>query len=76
MRKGEKRIIVHNKIREHRTAVGVSRQGLADVIGVSKSAIIALELYKWTANQPNAEAIADFFGVDVPDIFYIPNREK
>jgi len=71
MQKGEKRLIISNRIREFRKLHGISRQKLADAIGISKNAIVNIEYQKCAANQKNAEAIADFFGTDVNKIFYI-----
>jgi transcriptional regulator, XRE family len=47
----------------------MSQKELADVIGVSQSLVSYWEREKRTPSVVNAQKLADFFGVEIKDIF-------
>jgi len=71
MQSGRQRIIVSNKIAEYRKRLDMTQTEFAKAVGVSINAVGAWEYGKWTVTQENAQIIADLFGVEIHDIFYI-----
>lgn len=60
---------VENKVYEHRVLKRLSQKELADAVGVSKQTIYVMEKNNYSPSLVLAFRIADFFNVDVNDIF-------
>lgn len=58
-----------NRIRTLREANSMSQKELANAIGVPQSLISYWEREKRTLSVVNAQKLADFFGVEIRDIF-------
>ena len=65
-----------NKVRELRTAAGLTQQQLADRVHVSSRTIISLEKELYNPSLLLAYRIAELFGVTVEDLYCLKeNRE-
>ena len=64
-----------NRIRTLRKTGSMSQKELADVIGVPQSLVSYWEREKRTPSVVNAQKLADFFGVEIKDIF-VENTAK
>ena len=64
---------VTNSVSEQRANANVTQEALAQVIGVSRQTIIAIEKGKYTPSVALALRIAGYFGVLVEDIFRVKN---
>lgn len=60
---------IENKVYEHRVLKRLSQKDLADAVGVSKQTIYVMEKNNYSPSLILAFRIADFFNVDVNDIF-------
>lgn len=60
---------VHNRIKILRTERGLSRQALADAVGVNFQTVGYLERGDYNASLELALKLADFFGVPVETLF-------
>ena len=58
-----------NKIQELRKAKKVTQQELADALSVTRQTIISLENGKYVASLFLAFKLAQYFGVNIEDIF-------
>lgn len=58
-----------NRIRTLREASSMSQKELASAIGVPQSLVSYWEREKRTLSVVNAQKLADFFGVEIKDIF-------
>lgn len=58
-----------NRIRTLREASSMSQKELASAIGVPQSLVSYWEREKGTPSVVNAQKLADFFGVEIKDIF-------
>lgn len=58
------------RLRDLRTARGISAAALAEEIGVTESAVFFYESGERTPRDDKKVAIAKFFGVTVADIFF------
>lgn len=58
-----------NRIRTLRKTGSMSQKELADVIGVTQYLVSYWEREKSTPSVVNAQKLADFFGVEIKDIF-------
>lgn len=58
-----------NRIRTLREASSMSQKELASAIGVPQSLVSYWEREKRTPPVVNAQKLADFFGVEIKDIF-------
>ncbi len=58
-----------NRVRECRTARGLSQAELAAVLGVSRQTVISIESGRYAPSLPLAIAIARFFGISVEKMF-------
>ena len=68
---------VVNKVYEHRVLRRLSQKELADAVGVSKQTIYVMEKNNYSPSLVLAFRIADFFNVDVNDIFtYVKGSEQ
>ncbi len=67
---------VENKVYEHRVLKRMSQKELADAVGVSKQTIYVMEKNNYSPSLVLAFRIANFFDVDVNDIFnYVGGRD-
>lgn len=60
---------LHNNLKEHRLAQGLSQQDLAQDVGVSRQSIISIERNKYVPSLPLALRLAWFFDCSVEDLF-------
>ncbi|OGI89148.1 transcriptional regulator [Candidatus Nomurabacteria bacterium RIFCSPLOWO2_01_FULL_40_15] len=60
-----------NKVYEFRVEKGVTQEGLAEKVGVSRQTIIAIERGNYTPSVNLALKLADFFKVPVEKLFTI-----
>lgn len=54
-----------NRLKELRKEKGLTQQGLADIVGVTKRTIIAWENSERDIKSEKAQQLADYFGVEV-----------
>lgn len=67
---------IKNSVYEHRVLKRMTQQELAEAVGVSKQTIFVMEKNNYSPSLLLAYRIADFFKVDVNDIFaYTKGRE-
>jgi putative transcriptional regulator len=70
---------IRNSIRELRSAQAMTQQGLADLIGVTRQTVIAIELDKYSPSLEVAFRIANVFGVPLEKVFQYdapPSRRR
>ncbi len=68
---------IENKVYEHRVLKRMTQKDLADAIGVSKQTIFVMEKNNYSPSLILAFRIADFFNVDVNDIFtYVKGSDQ
>ncbi|TGB01098.1 helix-turn-helix transcriptional regulator [Halobacillus salinus] len=60
---------ISNKVYEYRVLARMSQQELAKQVGVSKQTIFVMEKGNYVPSMLLAFRIADFFDVDVNDVF-------
>lgn len=58
-----------NRLREIRTARGISQEELADILGVTRQTISSLENGRYNPSIILAFKIARYFGMAIEDIF-------
>jgi putative transcriptional regulator len=58
-----------NKIRELRKQRGLTQEELAEIIGISRQAINAIEKEKFDPSLPTAFKMANLFKTTIEDIF-------
>jgi putative transcriptional regulator len=66
---------VENRIRELRAIKRLSQAELADVLGVSRQTVNALETGKYDPSLPLAFKLARLFGQTIEEIFQDPSLE-
>lgn len=68
---------IENKVYEHRVLKRMTQKDLADAVGVSKQTIFVMEKNNYSPSLVLAFRIADFFNVNVNDIFaYVKGSGK
>ncbi|WP_461179240.1 helix-turn-helix transcriptional regulator [Virgibacillus ainsalahensis] len=68
---------IENKVYEHRVLKRMTQKDLADAVGVSKQTIFVMEKNNYSPSLILAFRIADFFNVDVNDIFtYVKGSDQ
>lgn len=68
---------ISNKVYEYRVLARMSQQELAEKVGVSKQTIFVMEKGNYVPTLLLAFRIADFFNVDVNDIFtYVKGNDE
>lgn len=68
---------IENKVYEHRVLKRMTQKDLADAVGVSKQTIFVMEKNNYSPSLVLAFRIADFFSVDVNDIFtYVKGSDQ
>ena len=65
---------IRNKIRELRTARGLSQGALADEVGATRQTINAIEQEKYAPSLELAFRIAEAFGVAFEDVWEFEGR--
>ena len=61
---------MRNEVRELRTELGWSQGELAEVLGVSRQTVNAIEAGRWTPSLPLAFAIGRCFGRSLEEVFH------
>jgi len=61
---------VKNVVRDLRAERGLSQRKLAEVMGVSRQTINAIETGRYTPSLPLAISLARFFGRTVEEVFH------
>ncbi|NLX61986.1 MAG: helix-turn-helix transcriptional regulator [Tissierellia bacterium] len=64
-----------NRLREIRTARGISQEELADILGVTRQTISSLENGRYNPSIILAFKIARYFGMAIEDIFIYEERD-
>ncbi len=67
----ESKEILKNKIKVLRAEKSISQETLAEAVGVSRQAIIAIESSKYVPSTLLALKIANYFGVKFEEVFWI-----
>lgn len=65
-----------NRVKELRTAAGMTQQQLADQVHVSSRTIISLEKELYNPSLLLAYRIAELFGVTVEDLYCLKENRK
>jgi len=73
--KGEFGDSIKNKVYEHRVLRRMSQKELADAVGVSKQTIFVMEKNNYSPSLVLAYRIANFFEVDINEIFSYVRKE-
>ncbi len=60
-----------NNIKELRKGKGIRQEDLAEILGVTRQTIIAIENNKYDPTLELAMKISEFFGVSVNEIFQL-----
>ena len=66
---------MRNRVKELRTAAGMTQQQLADRVHVSSRTIISLEKELYNPSLLLAYRIAELFGVTVEDLYCLKDRK-
>ncbi|MEB3056750.1 MULTISPECIES: helix-turn-helix transcriptional regulator [Bacillus] len=64
-----------NKVYEHRVLRRMSQKDLADAVGVSKQTIFVMEKNNYSPSLVLAYRIANYFEVDINEIFSYVGKE-
>lgn len=67
--------MVKNRIAELRAACGLTQQGLADEMGVSRQTIISLEKGRYNPSIGLAHKLASRFGLYIEQVFVFDEGE-
>jgi putative transcriptional regulator len=67
---------VKNRVRELRTAAGMTQQQLADAVHVSARTIISLEKEQYNPSLLLAYRMAQLFGTTVEDLYCLAENGK
>jgi putative transcriptional regulator len=65
---------VQNEIRRLRTEQGLSQEGLAERMDVSRQTINSIETERYMPSLPLAITLARFFGKSVEEVFHVDGR--
>jgi putative transcriptional regulator len=63
------KITIVNRVRERRTARGLTQEELAALAGVSRQSIIAIERGRYVPSLPLALGLAEIFGCATDELF-------
>ncbi|MFI0743075.1 helix-turn-helix transcriptional regulator [Streptomyces sp. NPDC021100] len=61
---------MRNRVRELRSARGLSQGQLGVALGVSRQTVNAIETERYTPSLPLAFALGRFFGVSIEEMFH------
>lgn len=67
---------ITNKVYEYRVLRRMSQKELADAVGVSKQTIFVMEKNNYSPSLVLAYRIANFFEVDINEIFSYKKKEE
>jgi len=67
--------IMRNRVREHRSRVGLTQADLATALGVSRQTVISIETGRYLPSLPLAFRIANLFEIPLEQLFE-PNGEE
>jgi putative transcriptional regulator len=67
---------IHNEVRRHRVAKGITQQELADRVGVTRQTVLSIEKGKYTPSVALALCIAAAFDVRVETLFRLDKGES
>lgn len=65
---------MQNEIRRLRTEEGLSQEGLAEKMDVSRQTINSIETERYMPSLPLAITLARFFGKSVEEVFHVDGR--
>jgi putative transcriptional regulator len=65
---------MQNEIRRLRTEQGLSQEGLAEKMDVSRQTINSIETERYIPSLPLAITLARFFGKAVEEVFHVDGR--
>ena len=65
---------IHNEVRGFRTEMDLSQGKLAEIMGVSRQTINAIETGRYTPSLPLAIALSRFFGRPVEEVFVVGEK--
>jgi putative transcriptional regulator len=65
---------MQNEIRRLRTEQGLSQEGLAEKMDVSRQTINSIETERYMPSLPLAITLARFFGKSVEEVFHVDGR--
>lgn len=65
---------MQNEIRRLRTERGLSQEGLAEKMDVSRQTINSIETERYLPSLPLAITLARFFGKAVEEVFHVDGR--
>lgn len=63
--------VVHNRVREHRSKMGITQEELAQAVQVSRQTIIAIEKGNYVPSVLLAMKLGTYFNLPVEKIFYL-----
>ena len=66
--------VTGNRVREMRTARGLSQGELATAMGVSRQTINSIEVGRYVPSLPLAVGLARFFRSSVEEVFHVRER--
>ena len=69
VRKGDERMPLYNRLKEHRARLGVNQQEMGALAGVSRQTIGSLENGRYNPSILLAFKLARYFGTTIEDIF-------
>lgn len=67
---------IYNEVRSFRTETGLSQGKLAEIMGVSRQTINAIETGRYTPSLPLAMALSRFFGRPVEEVFIVGEDDE
>ena len=70
------RMILRNRLKERRAALGVNQQEMGRLCGVSRQTISLIERGDYSPSVTLALTIAKVCGVTVEDVFYLTEETK
>ncbi len=72
----ESQLPIENSISQLRSQLGITQQGLADEIGVTRATVVALEKGDYNPSLQLAFRLALFFQKSIDEIFVVKTNEK
>ena len=76
VRKGDERMPLYNRLKEHRARLGVNQQEMGSLAGVSRQTISQIERGDYSPSVTLALKLARICGVTVEDIFSYQEDER
>ena len=66
----DRKLVLHNRLKEVRTARGLSQQALADTVGVSRNTISSIETGQYSPTAKLALILCIALDVSFEELFY------